>query len=84
MVQFLGSTTLDHYVDDTHEELLLKSNRTFDRIVSSLPVRVAERYGYSPEEEGVGIEEVLKAAIERQDWDGARQLLDRLRRNGQE
>jgi hypothetical protein len=76
------SVMLDHYVDDTDEELLLKSNRTFDRIVSSLPLNVAERYGYSAEEEGVGIEAILKAAIERQDWDGASQLLERLKKNG--
>ncbi len=39
------SVMLGHYVD---EELMLKSNRTFDRIVARLPTMLAERYGYCP------------------------------------
>jgi integrase len=71
-----------HYVDEMDEELLLKSNRTFDRIVSSLPAEVAERYGYSPGQEGTGLDALVKAAIDRQDWDGATELITRIKRNG--
>jgi len=73
------SVMLDHYVD---EELLLKSNRTFDRIVSSLPAEVAERYGYCPGQEGTGMDALVKAAIDRQDWDGATELITRIKKNG--
>jgi hypothetical protein len=73
---------LDHYVDDTEEELSLKSNRTFERIVGSLALKVAERYGYIPEQEGASVNELLKAAIERQDWQRARELLEQLSDNG--
>ena len=78
-----AAVMLDHYVDDTDEELLMKSNRTFDRIVSSLCIEVAERYGYSAEREGVGIVDELKAAIERKDWDGASKIIDRIKANGE-
>ena len=71
-----------HYVDEMDEELLLKSNRTFDRIVSSLPAEVAERYGYSPGQEGTGLDALVKAAIDRQDWDGATELITRIKKNG--
>lgn len=73
---------LDHYVDDTEEELSLKSNRTFERLVGSLPLKVAKRYGYVPEQEGAGVNDLLTAAIERQDWQGARELLEQLSNDG--
>jgi integrase len=72
------SVMLDHYVDDTEEELCLKSNRTFERLLNSLPLKVAQRYGYIPELEGDGFTDVLKAAIERQDWQGAKEVLEQL------
>ena len=68
-----------NYVDDTDQELLLKSNRTFERIVTSLPLKVAERYGYDPEEEGAGLAELLKAAIDRHDWDAVEELMAKIR-----
>ena len=71
-----------NYVDDTDEELLLKSNRTFERIVTSLPLRVAERYGYDPEEEGAGLPELLKGAIDRQDWHAVEELMAKIRNGG--
>ena len=71
-----------HHVDEMDEELLLKSNRTFDRIVSSLPAEVAERYGYCPGQEGTGMDALVKAAIDRQDWDGATELITRIKKNG--
>lgn len=71
-----------NYVDDTDDELLLKSNRTFDRIVASLPLEVARRYGYNPEQEGAGLADLLKAAIDRQDWDGVEELMAKLKGDG--
>jgi integrase len=71
-----------HYVDETDEELLIKSNSTFERIVGSLPLEVAERYGYIPSKEGIGLEESLKAAIDRRDFEEARHLLEQLEGNG--
>ena len=68
-----------NYVDDTDDELLLKSNRTFDRIVASLPLEVARRYGYNPEQEGAGLADLLKAAIDRQDWDAVEKLMAKLK-----
>jgi hypothetical protein len=71
-----------NYVDDTDDELLLKSNRTFDRIVTSLPLKVAQRYGYNPEEEGDGLTGLLKAAIDRQDWDAVEELMAKIKSGG--
>ena len=67
-----------HYVDEMDKKLLLKSNRTFDRIVSSLPAEVEERYGSLPGQEGTGLDALVKAAIDRQDWDGATELITRI------
>ena len=72
---------LGHYVDDTDEELHLKSNQTFARIASSLPFKVAERYGYFPEREGARPEEVLRVAIERNDFQAARSLLEQMEKD---
>jgi hypothetical protein len=70
-----------NYVDDTDQELFLKSNRTFERIVASLPLKIAQRYGYLPEQEGVGLSDVLKAAIDRQDWDAVEEVLAKVRKD---
>lgn len=69
---------LDHYVDDTDEELRLKSNQTFARIAASLPSQIAVRYGYFPEREGARPEEVLRVAIERKDFQTARVILEQM------
>ena len=71
-----------NYVDDTDDELLLKSNRTFDRIVASLTLAVAQRYGYNPEQEGVGLTDLLKAAIDRQDWPAVEELMAKIKSGG--
>jgi integrase len=71
-----------NYVDDTDQELLLKSNRTFERIVASLPLKVAERYGYDPEKEGAGLTDLLKAAVDRHDWKAVEELMAKIRNGG--
>jgi hypothetical protein len=73
---------LDHYVDDTDEELLLKSNRTFERILASLPLNVAQRYGYNAELEGTGMTSLLKAAVDRQDWAAVEELMAKIKGGG--
>ena len=72
---------LGHYVDDTDEELHLKSNQTFTRIASSLPAKVAERYGYFPEREGARPEEVMRVAIARNDFQAARAILEQMEKD---
>jgi hypothetical protein len=72
------SVMLDHYVDETDDELRLKSNQTFARIASSLPPKVAERYDYFPQREGARPEEVLRVAIEQKDFQAARAILDQM------
>jgi len=73
---------LGHYVDETDEELLIKANSTFEGIVASLPLAVAQRYGYIPDKEGVELELLAKAAIDRRDIEAARSMLDQLESNG--
>ncbi len=72
---------LDHYVDDTDDELRMKSNQTFARIAASLPFKVAECYGYFPQREGARPEEVLRVAIERKDFQAARSLLEQMEKD---
>ena len=44
------------------------SNRTYRRILASLPIDVAERYGYTPENGAEKLEAEAKAAMAAQDW----------------
>lgn len=69
---------LRHYVDETDEELRQASNRTYARLVAGLSPKVAERYGYNPDEEGASLEDQLAAAVRAKDWSLAKELLDRL------
>ena len=45
---------LDHYVDDTDDELRMKSNQTFARIASSLPSKIADAMAIFPNRRGLG------------------------------
>jgi hypothetical protein len=56
-----------HYVQETDEQLRHKSNRTYRRILASLPVQVARRLGHV-EAEGASLEDRLQAAIIAKDW----------------
>jgi integrase len=75
------SVMMRHYVMEQDEELRQSSNRTFARIVASLPPEVATRYGYPPENKTDDLEARLAAATSAQDWnlvtDLARQLAER-------
>ena len=67
-----------HYVDETDEELRQASNRTYARLLAGISPKVAERYGYMAEEEGVSLQDRLAAAVAAKDWTLAQKLLDRL------
>jgi integrase len=56
------------YVKETDDELRAKSNRTFARIVASLPPEVARRYGHA-EQPTTSLEKQLEAAVAAKDWD---------------
>ena len=70
-----------HYVTERDEELRQASNRTYARILASLPPEIATRYGYPPENGTDDLEARLAAATHAQDWnlvtDLARQLAQR-------
>ncbi len=73
------SVMLTSYVKESDEEMRAKSNRTYRRIVASLPPEVAERYGYV--EAGIDpLVERLQAAVARQEWGLASQITAELQR----
>jgi len=65
------------YVKETDDELRARSNRTFARIMASLPAEVARRYGYH-KQAPPPLEEQLQAAIAARDWDRAAALTAQL------
>ncbi len=67
-----------HYVDETDEEFRQASNRTYGRLIAAISPKVAERYGYRAEEEGVSLEDQLAGAVRSKDWTLAKELLARL------
>lgn len=75
------SVMLGHYVDETDEERWMKSNRTFERIVVSLPAEMAQRDGYLPVQARTGIAGVLQSAIARRDREAVKLVLTRIGNN---
>jgi integrase len=75
------SVMMRHYVTERDEELRQASNRTYARMLASLPPEVATRYGYPSENGTADLEAKLAAATNAQDWnlvtDLARQLAER-------
>jgi hypothetical protein len=65
------------YVTEEDEELRHRSNRTYWRIVASLPLEVAQRYGYA-ESATDRLEQQLLAALVAKDWGLARKLTTKL------
>jgi hypothetical protein len=59
---------MTNYVKETDEELRARSNRTFARILVSLPADVAKRYGHA-EPGPAPLEQQLQAAMASKDWD---------------
>ncbi|MCY2990713.1 MAG: hypothetical protein NTY19_22965 [Planctomycetota bacterium] len=62
----------------------MKSNRTFERIIASLPSEVAQRYGHDPAQADGGIADVLQSAIDRQDWEAVKRVLNQIGISGQQ
>ncbi len=62
------SVMMKHYITERDEELRQASNRTYRRILASLPPEVAFRYGYVAENGSAQLEAKLKAATEAGDW----------------
>jgi integrase len=78
------SVLVTNYVKEMDEELRQKSNRTFQRILASLPTEVARRYG-NAECTKTDLEHRLTAATDAKDWDLVAALSARLaqsRRSG--
>lgn len=67
-----------HYVDETDEEMRQASNRTYARLVAGISPKVAERYGFMAEAEGMSLEDRLAAAVAAKDWTLAKELLAQL------
>lgn len=72
-----------HYVNEEDEELCAASNRTYRRLVAAVSPKVAERYGYVADEEGMSLEDRLAAAVAAKDWELAKKLLVELSGDGQ-
>jgi hypothetical protein len=70
------SVMMTSYVRETDEQLRQASNRTFSRILASLPVELAHRCGH-PELIN-DMEERLRRAIQVQDWQLAAKLTAKL------
>ena len=60
------------------EELRHASNRTYTRILASLPPDVAIRYGYQPVSGRADLETRLEAATKAKDWGLVADLANRL------
>ena len=62
------SVMLKHYVTEREKELRQASNRTYERILASLPSEVATRYGFVPDCQVVQLERLLLTATASKDW----------------
>jgi integrase len=72
------SVMMRHYVSEHEEELRHASNRTYARILASLPTEVATRYGYQPVNGTADLEARLDAALKAKDWPLVADLANRL------
>ena len=73
---------MTHYVEETDPELRDASNRTFCRILASLPSSVAQRYGHFEIEVDVaGLEAKVQAATAEKNWPLVAELSALLARN---
>jgi coproporphyrinogen III oxidase len=77
------SVMMAHYVTERDEEMRQASNRTYHRILLSLSLEVATRYGYQPDDEAAELERRLAMATAAKDWETVAKLATELaRRNG--
>ena len=68
---------------EREEELRQASNRTFRRILASLPTENATRYGHVADIEEIQLKKLLVAATEAQDWARVEELAAELSRQRQ-
>lgn len=71
------SVLTTHYVTQSDTQLRAGSNRTYRRILASLPVEVASRYGHD-QAATTSLEEQIQTAVEARNWDLVRELSARL------
>jgi len=74
------SVMMAHYVSVRDEELRQSSNRTYQRILLSLSLEVATRYGYRSDNEVADLERRLAAATGAKDWAMVQELAVELTR----
>lgn len=67
------SVMMTNYVKETDVQLRQASNRTFNRILASLPAEVARRYGHVADSMNE-VEDKLRAAIAAKDWSRVTEL----------
>ena len=72
-LQIVVANSTASYTEEEDEELRHKSNRTYRRILTSLPVAVASRYGYV-EKPSDRLIERLDSARTRDDWNEVARL----------
>jgi integrase len=72
-----ASVLTTHYVTQSDIQLLSGSNRMYRRILASLPVEVARRYGHEASAAS-GLEEQLQVAVEAKNWELAQEISGRL------
>ena len=70
------------YVKETDEELRARSNRTYFRILASLPGEVARRYGHA-DDDTQQMERLLRAAMAAKDWERVAELSSTLAKRSQ-
>jgi len=72
-----GAVMMKHYVEENYPEMRAASNRTFERILASLPPDVAVQYGHVAAPDS-SLEARLQAAIAAKDWDLATAISSQL------
>ena len=72
------SVMLNHYVVEEADQPRQASNRTFQRILASLPVDVAIRYVHRPANVGAELERRLLMAAATKDWKTVADLAGKL------
>jgi hypothetical protein len=75
------SVLTTHYITPTEAQLRAGSNRTYRRILASLPAEVACRNGHD-QTATTALEERIQAAVEAKNWDLVREFSARLAREG--
>jgi len=70
---------LNHYVTVRDSEMRSASNRTYERLLASLSLETAKRYGYQPEDAVDDLRVRLRTAESRNDWETVQKLAAELR-----